>query len=41
MNYFVFFSGFVLLNLVVFDLLFTALSPNGAGFITGRLSRAW
>ena len=40
MDYFIFFSGFVLLNLVAFDLLFTALSPNGAGFITGRLSKA-
>ena len=39
MNYLVFFSGFVLLTLAVLDLLFTALSPHGAGFITGRLSK--
>lgn len=39
MDYLIFFSGFLLLTLVVFDLLFTALSPNGAGFITGRLAK--
>lgn len=39
MDYWIFFSGFLLLNLAAFDLLFTALSPNGAGFITGRLAK--
>lgn len=39
MNYFIFCAGFLLLNLAVLDLLFTALSSHGAGFITGRLSK--
>ena len=39
MNYLTFFLGFVLFGLAVLDLLFTALSPTGAGFITGRLSK--
>ena len=39
MNYLTFFLGLVLFSLAVLDLLFTALSPTGAGFITGRLSK--
>lgn len=39
MNYAIFAAGFLLLTLTVIDLLSTALAPNGAGFITGRLSK--
>jgi hypothetical protein len=39
MNYLFFSLGLVLLILVVLDLLFTALSPNGAAFITGCLPK--
>jgi hypothetical protein len=39
MNYFIFFSGLILLLVTANDLINTSLSVRGAGFITKRLSK--
>ena len=40
MNYFLFFTGLIIVVLVILDIMFTTLAPRGTGFITERL-RSW